>query len=471
MTSRERALGAGLVAGAGAIAVAWPLSAYVTSPFILPALLAAAVAAAVILTRPEYGIALAVALAPLTNAAFGDSPKPFQFLIPALAFGIVGYGVLTGRRGLEGRNLRLAGGAMLVYGAVAVIASAQAIDPARSVSEVILVLTAIALFFAVRQVCVERDQLLVVVGGALAGLLVAAVHGLVQQQLGVFSTEGFVADGEIVGRIYGSFGHPNFYGAFLAGLIPLAVAVVFESRLSRPLRWLALTALALALPALVLSYARGAIIGLVAGAVIWLAVLRPRLAIAVVVTTAIAAVVFAPASLKERFDPGASGSDVTLRSDIWSSALAIYAERPILGTGLDNFPVAYQELPSTTANAAQRRLLHNDLLLVPPHPQSIYLQALAEEGIIGLLVLLGFAGVVIVVLYRSSRTRDPVGRAIGASTGVAFVGLLVHGFLEVPLQSEAALPLFALIGVAAAFADFDGGAGELSGSGAPSGAR
>jgi O-antigen ligase len=469
VAARDRALGAGLVLGAGAVAAVWPVSAYVAGPFVLPALLAAAVAAAVILSRPEYGVALAIALAPLTNATFGDSPKPFQFLIPALAFGLVAYGVLAGRHGIDGRNLRLAGGAMLALGTVALIASAQGIDPARSVTEVILVMTAIALFFAARQVCRERRQLLVVVGGALAGLLVAAVHGLVQQQLGVFSTEGFVAGGEVVGRIYGSFGHPNFYGAFLAGLIPLAVAVVFEARLSRPLRWLALTALALALPALVLSYARGAIIGLIAGAVIWLAVLRPRLAIAVVVATAIAAVAFAPASLKERFDPGASGSDVTLRSDIWSSALAIYAERPLLGTGLDNFPVAYQELPSTTANAAQRRLLHNDMLLVPPHPQSIYLQALAEQGIVGLLVLLAFCGVVIVVLFRASRVRDPVGRGIGAATGVAFVGLLIHGFLEVPLLSEASLPLFALIGVAAVFADLDRDEPELSR--AASGAR
>ena len=456
MAARDRALVAGLIAGAGAIAIAWPLSAYVAGPYVLPALLAAAIAVAVILARPEYGIALAVAVAPLLNATFGDAPKPFQALIPALAFGLVGYGALVGRRGIEGRNLRLAGGAMLAYGAVAVISSAQAIDPARSVSEVILVLTAIALFFAVRQVCRERDQLLVVAGGALAGLLIAAVHGLVQQQLGVFSTEGFVAEGEVVGRIYGSFGHPNFYGAFLAGLIPLAVAVVFQSSLSRSLRWLALSAL-------VLSYARGAIIGLVAGAVLWLAVLRPRLAITVVVATVIAAVALAPASLKERFDPGASGSDVTLRSDIWSSALAIYAERPILGTGLDNFPVAYQELPSTTANAAQRRLLHNDMLLVPPHPQSIYLQALAEQGLVGLLVLLGFCGMVIVVLFRASKVDDPVGRAIGAATGIAFVGLLVHGFLEVPLLSEAALPLFALIGVAAVFADLYG-RDELSAS-------
>jgi O-antigen ligase len=469
VAARDRALGAGLVLGAGAVAVLWPLSAYVAGPYVLPALLAAAVAATVILSRPEYGIALAIALAPLTNATFGDSPKPFQFLIPALAFGLVAYGVLSGRHGIDGRNLRLAGGGMLAFGTVALIASAQGIDPARSVTEVILVLTAIALFFAVRQVCRERRQLLVVVGGALAGLLIAAVHGLAQQQLGVFSTEGFVAGGEVVGRIYGSFGHPNFYGAFLAGLIPLAVVVVFEARLSRPLRWLALTALALALPALVLSYARGAIIGLVAGAVIWLAVLRPRLAIAVVVATAIAAVAFAPASLKERFDPGASGSDVTLRSDIWSSALAIYAERPLLGTGLDNFPVAYQELPSTTANAAQRRLLHNDMLLVPPHPQSIYLQALAEEGIVGLLVLLAFCGVVIVVLFRTSRVGDPVGRGIGAATGVAFAGLLIHGFLEVPLLSEASLPLFALIGVAAVFADLDRDESKLTR--AASGAR
>src|SRR5215213_1911775 len=277
MELRDRAIAIGILGGVGALAVAWPLSAYVVSPLALPAAFAAAAAAALVIGRPEYGIAMALAFAPLTNAALGGA-EPFQFLIPALAFGLVAYGWLTRRSGTAGPNGRLAGAAMAALGAVALIASAQALDPAESVNKVVLVLSAIALFTAVRQVCEERAQLLVVVGGALTGLLVAAVHGLVQQQLGVFSTEGFVAGGEVVGRIYGSFGHPNFYGAFLAGLIPLAVAVVVQKRLSAPLRWLALSALALALPALMLSYARGAIIGLVAGAVIWLGVLRPRVA-------------------------------------------------------------------------------------------------------------------------------------------------------------------------------------------------
>ena len=452
MELRDRALAIGILGGVGALAVAWPLTAYAVSPLALPAGLAAVAAAALVIDRPEYGIAMALALAPLTNAELGGA-KPFQLLIPALAFGLVAYGWLTRRSGTTGPSGRLAGGAMASLGVVAVIASAQALDPAQSVNKVVLLLSAIALFAAVRQVCEHRDQLLVVVGGALTGLLVAAVHGLVQQQLGIFSTEGFVASGEVVGRIFGSFGHPNFYGAFLAGLIPLAVAVVLQARLSTHLRWIALSALALAVPALVLSYARGAIIGLIAGAVIWLGILRPRTAIAIVVVTIVAAIVFAPASLKERFDPGASGSDVTLRSDIWNSALAIYGERPLLGTGVNNFPLAYQELPSTTANAAQRRLLHNDMLLVPPHPQSIYLQALAEQGIIGLLALLAFCIAVLVVLHRASRVRDRVERAIGIAVGAAFVGILIHGFLEVPLFSEVALPLFALIGVAAAIAD------------------
>jgi O-antigen ligase len=127
----------------------------------------------------------------------------------------------------------------------------------------------------------------------------------------------------------------------------------------------------------------------------------------------------------------------------------------VLGVGVDNFGVAYEQLPSVTDAGAQRRLLHQDLLLIPPHPQSIYLQSLAEQGLAGLVALLTLIGAALTVLVRASLARSALTRLLGLSVGIGFTGILIHGFLEVPLLGEAMLPVFALLAITAAALDRD----------------
>jgi len=460
MTIRERALPFALLSGAMLLGGLYPLSAWAVDPLALPALLAAVGVVAITLRWPEFGVAFALALAPLINTvlaigdgtgtASGGEARPLQVLVPALAIGTLLYGLMIGSLREWGRETRILAIAIGAFLLVALIASVQALEPSESVSKVLLVVTAVALFAAVRQVCTERRQQLVVIGGIVAGLLAASLQGVVQHFLGIFSTEGFVAGFEVVGRVQGSFGHPNLYAGYLAAVLPLALALVLSRRYPVGLRALAITASAFALPALYFTFARGAIIGLVGGAIIWFAVFRPRAAFMIAIGLAVAAAIWVPATLKERFDPEESGSDVTLRADIWKSALDIYSDHALLGVGVNNFSVAYERLPAVTDAGAQRRLLHQDLLLIPPHPQSMYLQSLAEQGIIGLLALVGLIGAALSVLARAARSSGPLARLLGFSVGIGFTGVLIHGFLEVPLLGEAILPIFALLALTAA---------------------
>ncbi len=463
MLARERIATAGLVLGAVCIAVLWPLSAYAVNPLALPSLLALALAAGLVLQRPEYGVALVLALSPLINAALPVGgggqvalpSEPFQMLVPVLAGGVLLYSLLVVRISTpSGPHLRILSVAVATFAASALISSAQALEPSASLAKVLLIFTATILFFSVRQACDKPSQLLVVVGGALAALLVASTQGIADQFLGVFSTQGFVAGTDVVGRVEASFGHPNMFGGFLALLMPVGIAIAFSSHFSSAMRWLASLAVALAIPALVFSYARGAMVGLFLGAIIWLALLRPRVALAIGLTMVVAVVAFAPSSLKSRFQNDSS-SDVTLRSDIWNSAIEIYSNQPVLGVGLNNFQTAYERLPSTSATSSQRRLLHNEQLLVPPHAQNIYLQALAEQGILGLLAMLGVLIGGLVTAFRASRALDPKTKALGFGIGIGLLGLAIHGMLEVVFYSEAILPLLGLLAVLAALVDID----------------
>jgi O-antigen ligase len=442
----RRAAGLWTVPLAVALAALWPLSAALVSPTAMPAALVAAGAFAATLARPAYGIAIALALAPFINTVVGGSPaKPVQLLVPALAFGVLVYGVLVRREPLSAERSRSLTVAVVAFGAAALLVSAQALEPAESVNKVVLIATAIAVYLGARQVCWERADFTVILGGALAGVLAASIQGIGLHFAGTFSEQGFVSGGEVIGRVQGSFGHPNLYAGYLAVLMPVAVAVVATRDFGGAVRWLAATALVLAVPAMYWSYARGALVGLIAGALIWFAVTRPRWAIATVIVLVVGAAALAPATLRERFDPETSGGDIALRSDIWNAAFEIYGEDPVLGVGVNNFSVAYEELPATAANASQRRLLHQDQLLVPPHPQSQYLQALSEGGLVGVAALAGLIVAALLAVARAARAVGPRTRALGAGLAIGLIGMLVHGLVEVPLTTETILPLFALL--------------------------
>ena len=82
------------------VAAAWPLSAYVAGPVVLPALLIAAGVAALIVARLEAGIAVVLVLAPFMNAAVGGG-RPIRVVVWGLALLLLGEGLLLHRRRRE----------------------------------------------------------------------------------------------------------------------------------------------------------------------------------------------------------------------------------------------------------------------------------------------------------------------------------------------------------------------------------
>jgi O-antigen ligase len=255
--------------------------------------------------------------------------------------------------------------------------------------------------------------------------------------------------------VQGSFGHPNQYAGFIAMLLPVAFAAVVAKPLPAAFRWLGGAALGLGLVALVFAYARGAIVAVVLGSIVWLAFVKPRAAVVAVAALTVAAVAFAPAALKQRFNSQGVSSDVPLRADIWQSAIDIYSAHPVLGVGVNNFANAYEDLPSTFTTASQRRLLHQTDVLTPPHAQNLYLNVMAEEGLVGLAALIALGLAALGVVYRGARIRDPAGRTLCIGIGAAVMTLAVHNLLEAELIGEIGLPFFGLLAVAAGLVALD----------------
>jgi O-antigen ligase len=420
-------------------------------------LLCACALAFVVLVRPAWGIAIGLALSPLTNLGLnvgGSFDKPFHLLLPALGFAVLAYGLLLGR-GLRVHEQSALQVTVLAFAATALAASLTALEPSNAVTKLFLVLSAAAIFFAVLQVCTDRDSLLVVACGAVLGLLIAALQGIEERYHGGGGGIGFVSSGHFVARVQGSFGHPNQYGGFLAFLIPVAALLALSSAVPRWMRIVAATAVVLGLPALVFSYARGAILALAIAALVWAGLRRPKIAVIAALAAIAVGILFTPTALRQRFNPQRGQQDVPLRADIWGGAVDIYTRHPLLGVGLGNFSVAYASLPSTLANASQRRLLNQHGLIVPPNAQNLYLGVLAEEGIVGLAVLTLLGIVAARIVWLGIRVRDGAGRAVAIGLGASLIVLAIHGIFEVMLFSELAFPLFGLLAVVAGFVALD----------------
>ena len=314
-----------------------------------------------------------------------------------------------------------------------------------------------------------------ITGALLAGQLLISVIGIRQLYgdpgaLARWSDANSVAQGTV--RIYSTLENPNLLGGFLLPTLPLAVVALMRWP-GRARRLFALAALLLGLVALVLTYSRGAWMGMVASlaAVGLLLVLRlsrhwpplwrrlfPLLLLgggAVGLVLLVAAVEPLRVRVLSLF-VGREDSSNNFRMNVWSSALEMIRERPLLGIGPGNkafnliYPL-YQQ-PKFDALSAY----------------SIPLEWAVEAGIPGLLAGVGLFLCAVRTGLRQRLGEGPL--ALPALAAVAiFLGLAVQGLTDtIFFRPEVQLvALFALATVAAAgsagAAGAEGSAGATAG--------
>ena len=122
------------------------------------------------------------------------------------------------------------------------------------------------------------------------------------------------------------------------------------------------------------------------------------------------------------------------RYDLWRVAALEFADRPIQGVGADNFAVGY----------ARERHGREE----PLYPHSIELRLLAQTGLVGTGLFVGFLAFAVAAALRSRRI-DATRAALASAGLVSFSYWLAHGsidwFWEIPAL---AAPAFAVLGLA-----------------------
>lgn len=238
------------------------------------------------------------------------------------------------------------------------------------------------------------------------GMAMAVTHGLAESW--EYFSQGWISN--------------KRFGNLFSLVLPLffCLPVLLPKRWGRPLRW-SVTGLA-ALPAVIAwgaAQARSGWFGLVAAAFgyVWM---RWGIVRALVLAVVILGALFA-------YRPGLITPEHIMadaRWKIWNVAVKEFKANPILGVGANAFEPAYK---------AMGHQFDPEVFDLPvPHPHNIYLQFLAEGGVVGLAMLLAF--LLGVLAWSERRIRIPLARPrpdarwiVAASFWSAYLGYLVTG--------------------------------------------
>jgi O-antigen ligase len=343
------------------------------------------------------------------------------------------------RRGFVGSH------PMLSFAAVAflawcVISLAWAKDPSVGVTSISRYGLNLLLLPIVYAAIRNRRHVLWLVGILVAGASLSALYGM------VLARGSALAEG--TSRLDGAGQDANYLAALLVSGVVLAVALVSIRSLSPRVRALIFGAILLMLVALIDTVSRSGMVGL--GAALLAGIVfagRGRRFLFVIVAAAIALSVVAyyvsvasPAA-RARITTVQGGSG---RTNIWAVGWRMVEAHPVNGIGVGNFP------DTTIDYLLQPGSLDSSLFIVdePQVAHNIYLEVLAELGVVGLALFLGIVGFLLwcglkaarIFAGAGDRTMDMVSRAVVVATlGVLAVDFFISDQYSKSLWLQLAL--------------------------------
>lgn len=264
----------------------------------------------------------------------------------------------------------------------------------------------------------------------LRGILLTAVVGAVQALvavplLGAPVTEAATSLGAVERRL-------GFGGGLLPSLLLIGIALAGSMFVSQGRRK-ATVILMLLIPALVLTYVRGAlidlfIIGVLIGMVHAKGFKRVRMMMGILATMifSLTLLVATQANFRARLTQldGSQDSTLDTRLMLWRSALRIWRENPLTGVGAGAFNEGLRTFDPFS--------LPPDFYSIFRYPENQYLGLLSETGVVGTVLYAAANAVLIFGLVQAARRRQDMivtfcaviflGRAISEVSGLWFTG-------------------------------------------------
>jgi O-antigen ligase len=312
-------------------------------------------------------VPLLLDLGSLDDTYYGVKARALAILLPALIVALV---AASG-----GREIRRAGllWPLVAFAGAAVLATGLSVNPLWSIQgapqrhEGLLSLLAYSAICAGTLVVVARGGWRLWCAAALISATVIAGYGIAQY----FGWEWLVRDPVRVfwWRPFSTSGNPNFLGAYMVLMSPLAGCALLTSR-SKGVALLSGGALSLMVLAALCTYSRAAWLGWVVAAVVLTVALRPdraadpvpasmksRLLGAIAFVALLAGLFFYPGSplairraewsaaqrAQSAVEPGDPQAGFRQRSYLWSHTIPLFLRRPLLGYGPETFALVFPQ--------------------------------------------------------------------------------------------------------------------------------
>ena len=254
-------------------------------------------------------------------------------------------------------------------------------------------------------------------------------------------------------RLVGPVGDPNFYAQVMVVLVPLALERALHERkliLKIFSGWTAIVSIL----TVMFTFSRGGALALFISLAIFLFLYPPRpLHLVIFIGTGLILLLFIPTTYFDRIlslqdlIPSASGN-INVRTDPSFQGRAsefltgwlMYEENPIVGVGLSNYVVRYQEFAKRVglAPGSEPRSAHN-----------LYLEVAAETGTLGFSVFMLIVWLAMRSILIARKTLFEIGEDDCAHLTTAFAIAFI-GYLVAALFIHAAYPryFYLLIGIA-----------------------
>ncbi len=289
----------------------------------------------------------------------------------------------------------------------------------------------------------DRRELVYLTGLLVASSFLLFLYAVLQWQgVNIFQWDASLTRS---GRSAGSLGNPNLLGGFASAVLPLGVsALLVWKKPGKTLRYL-LAALFTAgsVAAVIASGTRGSLLGLAGGSVfitVWYirrsgSSGKKLIPAALILGAVLAAAALPMSSRLSELDPGAEEQGtLQVRKLIWSGALSVFAESPLIGHGPGSFQILYPEHRDPEYSILG--VSHNTL-----HAHCEYLEILVDLGLLGLVLW----GAVLWFAAGALRRAD----ALGAGAFAGLCAMLTEGLVSVHLRWPPTAWLFSFLAMIA----------------------
>ena len=283
----------------------------------------------------------------------------------------------------------------------------------------------VLLYLIIRSYIKDQAQNFSIIRYLLFTSLIVSTIGIVQYYFASHMPPNWVDQhlyNNIPNRAFSTLYNPNVLGSYLIMVISIAMSG-FQSSDKKYGRVVNSVILVAAYLCMLLTFSRGAWLGLAISVLIIFVFSKEKPYILAIMGITFMLAIPQISIIMNRINIGilADDSSNTYRHYLWTLAIKIFKENPVFGTGISTFGFS---LPSHS----------NAVGYLVSHAHNIYLNVLAETGLLGFIAFFGYIGIAMYVsfkLFRQSRCRQTRNLSLGVMA--SFVGLLVHGNFDATL--------------------------------------